>query len=208
VYQRIGDNLPLLLQYEALFQSDPRIGKILVFIYKDILEFHRRALRYFQQPSMSLGSPLYPNISLLKILVWKQLYNATWKTYKARFSDLIENMSQNRSLIERQANLSEIEAARNAREESEAHMRTLNETQDHIRRQAVYQWLRAANVETDQHHFSGIRAEYPQTGKWLLALENFRHWFDPLFPSIPPMLWLNGKPGSGRISRHVYELDG
>lgn len=52
-YQRIGENLPLLLQYQTLFQNDPRIGKILVFMYEDILEFHRRALGYFQQPSMA-----------------------------------------------------------------------------------------------------------------------------------------------------------
>jgi hypothetical protein len=52
-YERIGENLPLLLQYETLFPKDPRIGKILVYLYKDILEFHRQAISYFQKPSMS-----------------------------------------------------------------------------------------------------------------------------------------------------------
>jgi hypothetical protein len=46
-------------------------------------------------------------------------------------------MSQHRSLIERQANLSEIEDARKAREESDKNFKTIIEVQDHIRRQAV-----------------------------------------------------------------------
>jgi hypothetical protein len=140
---------------------------------------------------------------LLIIVVWKKLYHATWKTFKTRFSGLIENMSQHRSLIERQAELSEIEEARKAREKSDANFKTIIESQAHLRRQAVYNWFRAPSVESDQHHFSGIREEYPHTGRWLLALENFKNWFDPQFPSIPPLLWLNGKPGTGKFFCHL-----
>lgn len=205
-YQRIGENLPLLRQYQTLFPIDMRIGKISVFMYEDILEFHRRALNYFQQPSMSYWrSSLDLDKLLLIRAVWRQLYHATWKTFKTRFSGLLENMSQHRLLIERQAQLSEIEEARNARERNETSFNTIIENQDHLRRQAVYNWFRAPSVESDQDHFSGIRTEYPQTGRWLLTLENFKLWFDPQFPSIPPLLWLNGKPGAGKVFCHMFE---
>ncbi|KAF4631381.1 hypothetical protein G7Y89_g6756 [Cudoniella acicularis] len=163
VYQRIGENFLLLLQYQELFPNDQRMGKILLF-------------------------------------------EATWKTYKTRFSGLIENMSQHRTLIERQANLSEIEESRKAREESNKQQTAILEGQEQSRRDAVRNWLRPASFKSDQDYYSGIRAEYPNTRKWLLAHENFKLWFDPQFPSIPPLLWLNGKPGSGKISRYMCEL--
>lgn len=207
-YQRIGENLPLLLQYQNLFQTDPKIGKILVFMYEDILEFHRRALNYFQKPSRSsIGPPLVLTMLLLTRLVWKKLYHATWKTFKTRLSGLIESMSQHRSLIERQAQLSEIEEARKAREINEANFQVTFEAQDHFRRQAVNNWFRAPSVESDQHHFFGMRAQYPQTGRWLLELENFKQWFDPQFPTIPPLLWLNGKPGAGKFLGYLSGSD-
>ena len=50
-YQQIGESLPLLSQYQALFQRNPSMRKVLVLIYNDILEFHKKALKYFRQRS-------------------------------------------------------------------------------------------------------------------------------------------------------------
>ena len=53
VYRQLGETLGLLLQSQELFPKDNHMANVLAGIYKDILEFHRRALKYFQQPSMS-----------------------------------------------------------------------------------------------------------------------------------------------------------
>lgn len=50
-YQRIGEQIPLLLQYQALFQAYPHMRQLLVDIYQDILEFHREAIKHFQKSS-------------------------------------------------------------------------------------------------------------------------------------------------------------
>ena len=50
-YQQIGESLPLLSQYQALFQRNPSMRKVLALIYNDILEFHKKALKYFRQRS-------------------------------------------------------------------------------------------------------------------------------------------------------------
>jgi len=52
VYESLGEELPLVLQYEKAFSEDPNMKKVLSYLYRDVLEFHRRALQYFQQPSM------------------------------------------------------------------------------------------------------------------------------------------------------------
>jgi len=49
-YEQIGEALPLLQQYESLFVQHSEMRKILVLIYGDILEFHMRAIRFFEHP--------------------------------------------------------------------------------------------------------------------------------------------------------------
>lgn len=50
-YQQLGDTLLLLLQARELFSYDANMAKILSSMYKDVLEFHLQAFKYFQQPS-------------------------------------------------------------------------------------------------------------------------------------------------------------
>lgn len=51
-YEQIGEALPLLQQYESLFKQYPEMRRVLVLIYKDIVEFHVPAIRFFQHPGL------------------------------------------------------------------------------------------------------------------------------------------------------------
>lgn len=51
MYEKIGESLPQLLQTERLFREDTGMRRVLSLVYKDILEFHRLAMKYFKQPS-------------------------------------------------------------------------------------------------------------------------------------------------------------
>jgi hypothetical protein len=53
MYQAIGEQLPLLAQYQSLFQANPYMRRVLDLIYWDILEFHTKALKYFKQKGTS-----------------------------------------------------------------------------------------------------------------------------------------------------------
>jgi hypothetical protein len=46
-YEQIGEQLPLLQQYEILFRKEPCMTKVLRLMYEDILEFHKRATKFF-----------------------------------------------------------------------------------------------------------------------------------------------------------------
>jgi hypothetical protein len=46
-YEEIGDQIPLLKQYRALFEHSSHMRKVLEMMYSDILEFHQRAIRFF-----------------------------------------------------------------------------------------------------------------------------------------------------------------
>jgi hypothetical protein len=58
-YELIGEQLPLLLEREALFRHHPYMAKALESIYMDILEFHQQALRFFSGNSQYIDSSCY-----------------------------------------------------------------------------------------------------------------------------------------------------
>lgn len=49
-YKTISESFPLLLQYRSVFTENDHLKKILIWIYEDLLMFHLRALRIFDQP--------------------------------------------------------------------------------------------------------------------------------------------------------------
>lgn len=51
-YQRIGEHMPLLAQYEDYFRNHPQMTRVLRLMYEDILKFHFKAMKYFQKRSM------------------------------------------------------------------------------------------------------------------------------------------------------------
>ncbi|KAF6818826.1 zinc finger protein [Colletotrichum plurivorum] len=175
-YQQLGDTLLLLLQARELFSYDANMAKVLSGIYKDVLEFHFQAFKYFQQPML------------------KQLFQATWKTYKAQFLDLIQSLSQHRVLLLGQTTLSE---ARRARSAEEARISDERAERDRRLRRELFVWLQSANTKNDHHRFQAIRSEFPNSGYWLFDKPEFKSWFDT-FPPIPGLLWLNGIPGAGK----------
>ena len=46
-YEQIGEQLPLLAEYESLFHKSPHIMKVLEKIYTDILDFHLQSMKFF-----------------------------------------------------------------------------------------------------------------------------------------------------------------
>ena len=177
-YQRIGETIPLLIQYDVLFQKNPDMRQVLELMYHDIFDFHLQALKYFK------GS------------VWKQLFSATWKQFDSRFGVLLENMRRHQVLVETQGGLVEFEQAKNERLLAERRYNTIQEQEMFHRQTFLHSWLSPANTVDDQERCAEIRSGRFATGRWLLKSDKFRSWFD--MGSAPsPILWINGIPGAG-----------
>ncbi|RSL89343.1 hypothetical protein CEP51_001245 [Fusarium floridanum] len=184
IYERIGKALPLLLQYRSLFREKPHMVQILVLIYKDIIKFHQIALKQFRRPQ------------------WEKLFKTTWDTCKSLLRGIISDIARRRSSIENQADRLHLEEPQespptvDAVSTAETRLDAETEERQLHRRLAVYSWLRATNPDNDQDRFSKIREDHPGTGRWLLNNQFFKEWFDPRYPTIPPLLWLKGLPGA------------
>ncbi|KAK8053544.1 hypothetical protein PG996_012845 [Apiospora saccharicola] len=180
MYEKLGESIPMVLQFEELFKDDANMRKVLSIMWKDILEFHRQALKYFQQPML------------------RQIFQATWDTYKSRFSPLIENIRGHGNLIQTQAVISQIQDFRRDQDLRNAEFNKIRESQEAQRLTDLKAWLSPPNVDNDQYELCKIWKKYPGSGQWLLQNQHLKNWLDPLFPTIPPLLWINGMPGAGK----------
>lgn len=48
-YEKLAENIPLLADYQSLFESNTKLQDVLATMYEDILEFHQAALRFFKR---------------------------------------------------------------------------------------------------------------------------------------------------------------
>ena len=69
----------MLAQYESLFKEKGYMGKVLELIYFDILEFHRKAYKYFKQRGQS---------DLINISI-----ETYFRSMEANVPSLLENIS-------------------------------------------------------------------------------------------------------------------
>jgi hypothetical protein len=98
------------------------------------------------------------------IVVWRQLFHALWKSFNTDFGDILRNLREHRSLIESQVNITQFAEIMRTQELAKVTLEKQKEEEVLRRRAAVYQWLSAANYETDQETYSKIWHNYPSTG--------------------------------------------
>lgn len=198
-YQQIGESLPLLSKYQALCQSNQSMEEALALIYKDILEFHKKALRYFRHRSKSIKGT-YIICSNLTSTAWRQLFHATWKTFQTEFSALLGKVRWHGRLVESHANLVEFAKLYHQGEiqqaTAEAEIQRQKQEEGRNRRIAVQQWLSAASADADQEKGVTTREGNPGSGRWLLGNNQVQGWLSSDFCSAP-VLWVNGIPGAG-----------
>ncbi|KAE8448004.1 hypothetical protein EG329_009927 [Mollisiaceae sp. DMI_Dod_QoI] len=178
-YQQIGEQIPLLLQYQKVFTESSDMRGVLAMMYKDILEFHQQALRVFGKPT------------------WQRIFRAVWKDFNSRFKYLLLNLQRHRILIESHANVSEIKTSQAARELAEKAFQEADEARKDSQRVSVRTWLSARNVQLDHEVHTGVRKLYPSTGLWVLQKTAISAWHDNQH-TAGSLVWIHGIPGAGK----------
>ncbi|KAF1840937.1 uncharacterized protein K460DRAFT_410330 [Cucurbitaria berberidis CBS 394.84] len=176
-YLEIGENLPQFTQYQTVFQSNSHMQLALAYIYEDILEFHKEALRYFRQRT------------------WKELFHATWRSFSNTVTHLSKNLHRHKSLIESQATIVQFEALQDLRTQSQRNYEEYNRSELDRKRLSVQQWLCPINAQT--RHEDATKNRYGDSGDWLLKDPRFKKWYDFDY-CHEPLLWLSGIPGAGK----------
>jgi len=204
--------MPLLEQYESHISNNHHLQEIVGLIYKDILDFHRKAMKHFKQRGLFIyvfsGNWLPAN----NCVAWKKLYTATWRTFRTDFSAIIANLQAHRRLLDSQAIFLGIQEIMKVMKELHEARSVLNDDcerrkeEDFNRRQlAVVSWLSAADSASDHEHALSVHESEPHSGQWLFQQGEIKDWMDPSSAS-EPFLWINGKPGAGTSFGHLSKI--
>ncbi|KAH8722373.1 hypothetical protein GQ44DRAFT_687152 [Phaeosphaeriaceae sp. PMI808] len=174
-YSEISENVPQFNQYQILFHDNTHMQLALAHIYRDILEFHKEALRYFRQRT------------------WKELFHATWRSFSNTVTHLSQNLHRHKSLIESQASIAEYEKLQDLYIQSMRHFEVDKQAELDRKRKNVQHWL--GTVDAQSRHEDATKARYATSGNWLIQEPQFKQWFD-FNTCQQPLLWLSGIPGA------------
>ncbi|KAK4159591.1 hypothetical protein QBC43DRAFT_326945 [Cladorrhinum sp. PSN259] len=176
-YQRIWEQLPLFEAYAPMLESRPYIRTVLVWIYKDILEFHQEAIGYF------------------KSRLWKQLFQAVWRSFIPKIEFIKDNMAHHTRLLNQGIGFVQLEELSIIRREAQQRFEIQREEGVERRRRDAISWLNPYPSQLGKHQ--DARRLCPDTGSWLFKSDRFQGWFDPTFCRYP-LLWITGIPGAGK----------
>ncbi|KAG8532913.1 uncharacterized protein KY384_002791 [Bacidia gigantensis] len=93
-YAMIGDAMPRFDRLSAALRDEPAFQHVIGLFYADILEFHRRAYKFFRRRA------------------WTMVFGSLWKTFNFRFLGILENLRKHRNLIDSEANAINIAESR------------------------------------------------------------------------------------------------
>ncbi|EXJ70482.1 uncharacterized protein A1O5_06551 [Cladophialophora psammophila CBS 110553] len=211
-YEQIGEALPLLKQYESLFTKCPKMQKVLVMMYTDILDFH------------------LPAVSFLNRSKWRQFFRSSWGDFRSKFEGIVRNLERHRRLIESQFILLQasehekhradvlqniqnvrqgIQKIQTVEEEIRKVQQEVRVAQEKLQRaeedrradqlRAVRVWI--AGTPISDYHALALKAreDYPQTGLWVTQHPKVSSWLTDDIPRSS-ILWMHGIPGAGKTT--------
>jgi hypothetical protein len=204
-YDEIAENIPQFELYAALFNRDLHMRRVLEMIYEDILEFHRRALKFFRLGSMQVKLIII-NSSLTLVLDLRVFFHASWNSFGSRFKFLIANLERHKHLVESQASLVEYQNAKEARLLAESKFVQTEEDEKKRQLRMITEWLSPAEFKTDQETARNFRGESNDCGRWLFKDKKVSAVCDPDSSTVQS-LWLVGIPGAGKSCTVRFLVD-
>ncbi|UPX12310.1 uncharacterized protein EKO05_0002864 [Ascochyta rabiei] len=197
-YEKIGDHMPLLRQYEKLFSHDDQLKGALELMYVDILDFHESAVHFFRGKA------------------WNRFFRSMWKNFDTKFGGILKNLGRHKDFVENCAQLAQYElyqsnlvdmrtASSNRFQQYQQNVVEMNIKLDELvaeqqleKMKALVEWLAVGQQAQEDHdEYQKIRSRYKSTVHWILSNEHIKHWAEANIPA-KPVMWMNGIPGAGK----------
>ena len=199
-YQRIGECLPQFKQYEAVFLDNHNMERVLEYVYEDILDFHRKALKIFRCKSTFRNrSKKYSKLMKSSyVLGWYYLFSrCTSKRLEIALRGICDNIRQHKSLVENQAQIEHYIESQESQKRLNDQLLKMQQQEQRKQMFSIKEWLSPADYKNDHERYVEVHREYSQTGQWLLRAAQVKKWLTLSNEPEPWQLWLYGIPGAG-----------
>ncbi|KAI1647683.1 uncharacterized protein F4817DRAFT_336508 [Daldinia loculata] len=183
-YQLIAESLPIFEIYQDLFSESSRMQGILECIWTNILDFHIRAIRIFDQ-------------SMIKLF-----FRSLWKDFNSRFQHIISDLQRQKALIESHANQIHICNYESDRVKIREEFEQARASRAAEKKAYVLQWIMAPKTVLDHESLCSVRREQlditgQQTAQWILKNNEVEAWLASQVPKSSTV-WLSGIAGAGK----------
>ncbi|KAF0325303.1 hypothetical protein GQ607_007337 [Colletotrichum asianum] len=186
VYSEIAKSLPRFERLSEAFRNQPEFQDVLVDVYTDILEIHLEVYKIVRRSG------------------WRRLFDTCWKDFGLRLKAILSRLATNRDLVDREAASFEIVEAMEERRKSllEANRKEMERLDEYSRQ--VFEWLQLGERDREQEDILNDfqEARVQNTCEWLMKHPEIRTWLDE--EDKRQVLWLKGKPGSGKSTLVSY----
>ncbi|RFU24742.1 hypothetical protein B7463_g11594, partial [Scytalidium lignicola] len=177
-YVRIAENLPRFDRLSVAFQGTSDFQQVLAMVYSDILEFHRRAYKFFRRRG------------------WSCFFDSTWAQFDRRFSGILEDLAVHSDLVDKEANALHISQAAEMRSRAAKEISESERHRSSIQMQAVNVWL-DANLALLHDELDRLAYHcYPGSTDWIIKSSKMNAWLQNRTGQL--ICWLVGKPGAGK----------
>jgi hypothetical protein len=199
-YSQIAEALPRFDRYRAAFIDNPDFQKVLGVVYEDILEFHRRAYKFFLRRGEAhvILLPWFTD----RQPAWKVIFDSLWKSFGNRFDAILTDLARHRDLVDREAVSIDIVEAQATRKQAQEELDRQEKRRRATELREVTAWL-ALKDQDQEDDLDRIATKcQPGTCDWILNHSKARPWVNG--EARKSVLWLTGIPGSGKpISLHI-----
>ncbi|ORX96342.1 hypothetical protein BCR34DRAFT_181469 [Clohesyomyces aquaticus] len=189
-YSRIAESLGRFVILDKAFSTKQDFQQTLAVFYADILEFHKHAYKFVRRNG------------------WKLLFRTSFGRFERRFEGILDDLNRHGDLIDREANAHNIAEARAWREDWLVRVQRAEEEQAAQQYESVMAWLKTDDSEQLSIFEStwGEGSKYPGTCEWVVQNSKLKSWLQRKPDN--PVLWLQGKAGSGKsvIATHLVKF--
>ncbi|KAH6711796.1 hypothetical protein BKA61DRAFT_693710 [Leptodontidium sp. MPI-SDFR-AT-0119] len=185
-YQQIAEAMPQFERLQAAFRDQPNLQAILAMIYEDILEFPRRAYKFFRRRS------------------WHLFFDSLWKSFDFRFNGILKNLAHHKQLLHNEAVTIDIVVARQWRSQArELIVQQEKKSQDYYFHDSI-SWLKVADEQHDDKLERLADKRQDGTCEWIFRNSLFQNWKDDVHGELS--LWVKGILGAGKTILSTYMI--
>jgi hypothetical protein len=188
-YSQIAKCLPRIDRFAAVFSNQADFQSVLADIYEDILEFHRHAYKFLRRSG------------------WKHLFEASWRSFDGRFNAILQKLTRNQDLVDREATSFDILESKSFRQRLLEDIEKREAERREWQLRDTLTWLDLKGQDREQQELFERRSDAREKGtcQWILTHPTIDLWLDPDDHRV--FFWLRGKPGSGKTTLATYLVE-
>ncbi|KAK8100002.1 hypothetical protein PG999_010376 [Apiospora kogelbergensis] len=177
-YADIGSCMPRLAIYIEAFPTSQPFQHLIAFLFEDIIEFHRKAYCWVTKPGFSM------------------FFASLFGRFDDRFGMLLASISGISEQIDREAVALDIQEAVESRKKRAAEYLERDNQKQFQQEHSIRNWLELTNIDGEMRLDWLLNRHLEGTSDWILNNRKIRDWLQR--GRGGQVLWINGKPGSGK----------